>query len=60
MEKEINAYIGDIVSSLIKEAAFFKTKCDEYKKELEELKKNATPTQNTWTGVEDSVSSQKL
>ena len=27
MDKEIHAYIGDIVGSLIKEASFYKNKC---------------------------------
>jgi hypothetical protein len=60
MEKEVNSYIGDIISSLIKEAAFYKSKCSQYEKELLEIKKTSSNTQETWTGIEDSISSQKL
>lgn len=59
MEKEVNSYIGDIIASLIKEAAFFKSKCFEYEKELLELKKNLTEKKEYFTGIEDSISLQK-
>lgn len=32
MEKEHNAYIGDVVNGLAKEAAFYKAKCTELEK----------------------------
>jgi len=40
MEKEIHAYIGDIVGSLIKEAAFYKNKCLQLEHELHNIKLN--------------------
>lgn len=60
MEKEVNSYIGDIIASLIKEAAFYKSKCSQYEKELLELKKNSTEQKEYFLGTEDSISSQKL
>jgi hypothetical protein len=58
MEKEVNSYIGDIISSLIKEAAFYKAKCFDYEKELIELRKKTNQLQEKWTGAEDSQSLQ--
>jgi hypothetical protein len=40
MEKEIHAYIGDIVGSLIKEASFYKNKCLQLEIELQNIKAN--------------------
>lgn len=40
MEKEIHAYIGDIVGSLIKEASFYKNKCLQLEHELQNIKLN--------------------
>jgi hypothetical protein len=40
MEKEIHAYIGDIVGSLIKEASFYKNKCLQLESELQNIKAN--------------------